>query len=284
MQHAGFERDYLLPKLTDNWAGFQRKFATYQDVTSYSCRLRKNLVGLYDFSPVFPEELASFWTEHSERATLPTALAMLGVETSKRDLVGRWKPDASDTYVRSYNGLVSQLQGLYGKAMRKPHRFKTLDEIDVAESADAWLRNRKTEIAEEERSELVSKLMLAMDSFASDGTWEHPAEQPPEGTEGDVLEEVQDEGHTEDTKTCRVSGFIVVTTAKNCKRLHKAVNGCWMARERIFKESVEFENRPQDSEYTHVCRVCWPKDKNADDSSGETSSDTSTSSSSSDSS
>ena len=283
-QHAGFERDYLLPKLTDNWAGFQRKFATYQDVTSYSCRLRKNLVGLYDFSPVFPEELASFWTEHSERATLPTALAMLGVETSKRDLVGRWKPDASDTYVRSYNGLVSQLQGLYGKAMRKPHRFKTLDEIDVAESADAWLRNRKTEIAEEERSELVSKLMLAMDSFASDGTWEHPAEQPPEGTEGDVLEEVQDEGHTEDTKTCRVSGFIVVTTAKNCKRLHKAVNGCWMARERIFKESVEFENRPQDSEYTHVCRVCWPKDKNADDSSGETSSDTSTSSSSSDSS
>ena len=119
-QHANFERDYLLPKFMENWAGFQMKYATYQDVSSYACHLRKILPSYYDFNAIFPEELASFWTEHSERATMPTALAMLGVETSKRDLVGRWKPEASDTYIRSYNGLVAQLQGLYGKAMRKP--------------------------------------------------------------------------------------------------------------------------------------------------------------------
>ena len=69
-----------------------------------SCLIRKRLISYYDFHAVFPEDLASFWTEHSERATLPTALAMLGVENKKRDLVGRWKPEASDIYVPSYNG------------------------------------------------------------------------------------------------------------------------------------------------------------------------------------
>ena len=220
------------------------KYATYQDVSSYACHLRKVLPSYYDFNAILPEELASFWTEHSERATMPTALAMLGVETSKRDLVGRWKPEASDTYIRSYNGLVAQLQGLYGKAMRKPDRFRILDEIDVAESADAWLRNRKTEIADAERAELVSQLMASMDSFAIHDEVELPLGEQGDTEHTEVLEEPLDDGATEDRKTSRTKGFIVVTTGKNCKRLHKASGGCWMARERIFKQSVEFEERP----------------------------------------
>ena len=283
-QHANFERDYLLPKFMENWAGFQMKYATYQDVSSYACHLRKILPSYYDFNAIFPEELASFWTEHSERATMPTALAMLGVETSKRDLVGRWKPEASDTYIRSYNGLVAQLQGLYGKAMRKPDRFRLLDEIDVAESADAWLRNRKTEIVDAERAELVSQLMASMDSFAIHDEVEVPLGEQCDTEQTEVLEEPLDDGATDDRKTSRTKGFIVVTTGKNCKRLHKASGGCWMARERIFKQSVEFEERPADTEFTHVCRVCWPKEKQDEESSGETSSDTGSSSSSSDSS
>jgi hypothetical protein len=77
--HANFEMDYLLPKLSEDWAGFQPKYATYQDVASYSCHLRKRLTSYYDFNAVIPEDLSSFWTEYSERAILPTALAMLGV-------------------------------------------------------------------------------------------------------------------------------------------------------------------------------------------------------------
>lgn len=166
-----------------------------------------------------------FLTEHSERATLPTALAMLGVENKKRDLVGRWKPEASDTYIRSYNGLVAQLQGKCGKAFRKPNRFRILDEIDIAESAEAWLRYRKTEIAEQERSDILQSLMAAMDSFAIQA---EPLTQ--QGHEDDVdqsepLEEVPDPEGSEEPKAKRQSGFIVVTTARNCKRLHKAAWG-----------------------------------------------------------
>ena len=39
-------------------------------------------------------------------------------------------------------------------------------EIDIAESAEAWLRYRKTEIAEQERDDILQSLMAAMDSFA----------------------------------------------------------------------------------------------------------------------
>ena len=251
-RHANFERDYLLPKLTEDWSGFQQKYATYQDVTAYSCHLRKRLTSYYDFNTILPEDLSSFWTEHSERATLPTALAMLGVENKKRDLVGRWKPEASDTYIRSYNGLVAQLQGKCGKAFRKPNRFRILDEIDIAESAEAWLRYRKTEIAEQERQDILQSLMAAMDSFAIQA---EPLTQQVHGDDmeqPETLEEIPDPEGSEEPKTKRQNGFIVVTTARNCKRLHKAAGGCWMAREKIFKDSQEFEDKPG-RDAVHTC-------------------------------
>eukprot|EP00435_Cladocopium_sp_Y103_P014586 s4203_g3.t1 len=206
---------------------------------------------------------------------------MLGVESTKRDLVGRWKPDASDTYVRSYNGLVAQLQAQYGKALRKPNRFRLLDEVDIAESADAWLRPRKTEVADEERDELVTAVMTSMDSFAANDINYVHEDSLDVHEDTEMVEETLNEEDKGENKTHRDSGFIVVTTAKNCKRLHKASGGCWMAREKIFKHAVEFQDRPSEAEYTHVCRICWPKERCEEDSSGETSSDTDSSSSSS---
>jgi hypothetical protein len=111
--HANFEMDYLLPKLSEDWAGFQPKYATYQDVASYSCHLRKRLTSYYDFNAVIPEDLSSFWTEYSELQFFQQLLQCWEC------LVGRWKPEASDTYIRSYNGLVAQLQAKCGKALQK---------------------------------------------------------------------------------------------------------------------------------------------------------------------
>lgn len=119
---------------------------------------------------------------------------------------------------------------------------------------------------------------LHYNSFAIHDEVELPLGEQGDTEHTEVLEEPLDDGATEDRKTSRTKGFIVVTTGKNCKRLHKASGGCWMARERIFKQSVEFEERPAGR------RVCWPKEKQDEESSGETSSDTGSSSSSSDSS
>ena len=54
-----------------------------------------------------PSTVQGYWTEHSERSVLPTALAILGVTDSEKDILGWWKPEGSDTYVRSYGGRVA---------------------------------------------------------------------------------------------------------------------------------------------------------------------------------
>ena len=45
-----------------------------------------------------------------------------------------------------------------------------------------------------------------------------------------------------------------------------------MGRRGIFKSSQEFATRPDGKQYTHVCRLCWPKGREADSqAAGETS-------------
>ena len=169
---ADFDRDYLIPQLDSDWNSFRKKAASYNDMSVYACGLRRALRSNITFEELISDDLASFWTEHSERATLPTGLAMIGVVKTDRDLVGRWKPDASDSYVRSYNGLVAKLQNKFANTCRREDRSKLLDEIDVLESAQAWLKARKVEISAGERQEIVSRLEDTLKEFSQpDEAW-----------------------------------------------------------------------------------------------------------------
>ena len=49
-----------------------------------------------------PLELQGYWTEHSERSVLPTALSLMDVPPQDKDLLGPWKPEGSDVYARSF--------------------------------------------------------------------------------------------------------------------------------------------------------------------------------------
>ena len=162
---ADFERDYLLPQFNTDWSGFKRKCASYADVTAYSSCLRKMIFRPTDGEMVIPEDLATFWTEHSERATLPTGLALLGLSSADRNMVGRWKPEASDTYVRAYNGLIAQFQSRFGLVLRCPDRSRRLDEVDIIESAAAWIRVRRTDIGHGEESYILGLLETSLDAF-----------------------------------------------------------------------------------------------------------------------
>ena len=44
-----------------------------------------------------------------------------------------------------------------------------------------------------------------------------------------------------------------------------------MGRRREFRNSQEFQGLPDKSEYTHVCRLCWPSGGEGAGSSGESS-------------
>ena len=91
---ATFSRDYLLPKLKPDFAVFEKKMAEYADVVAVSAATLQR-TGM-------PAIVQRFWTEHSDRSVLPTGLEVLGVSGPEKDLLGRWKPEGSDTYARSY--------------------------------------------------------------------------------------------------------------------------------------------------------------------------------------
>ena len=278
-RNADFDRDYLIPRFAEDWKGFRKKYATYADMTAYSTYLRKTLIRSSDWEMLIPEDLATFWTEHSERATFPTGIAMLGVQTTDRNLIGRWKPEASDTYIRSYNGLVANLQLKFAKALRKPDRMKILDEVDILESAGAWLRSRRTDIAKAECDCILFSLETSMTYYFDASVDPEPFETVPVELETLDLKEIRGQSDTQEQKIQRDAEYVVVHVNNRCKRLHKTKGGCWMAREKTFKTSDEYMEKPPDTSFTHVCRVCWPASKGEDDSTEDTSSSTSSSSS-----
>ena len=288
-KHAPFERDYLLPKLNDEWSAFRKVMASYNDISAYSSRVRRRLKRPGKDDCIIHPILASFWTEHSERATIPTGLALLRAQKEERDMLGRWKPDGSDTYIRMYNGVIARLQQQFAKSARGAERFKELDERDIIESAMSWLSERCENIPEEGIDRI---LQYFEDSLASPvfADWTEVGDTANDETSQDAaadasLEAVRntaDTGHV--TKEKRAHLFVVVNNGKKCKRLHKSQGGCWMGREMNFKSATEYLTMPEAGEYTHYCKVCWPKagpsSAASDSSSSSTSSSRSASSSS----
>lgn len=275
---AAFDRDYLLPKLNNNWTGFRRVMACYNDISSYSACLRRTVSRVGSMEPFAHPVLSAFWTEHSERATLPTGLGLLRTPKEERDMLGRWKPDGSDTYQRMYNGVVSRLQLQFGNAARRKDRTTVLDERDIVESAMSWVTDRCEQISDENVQKVLKHLQESLKWPPSAG-WE-PAEEDMDASglavvlQEDEIENANEGLHKKvERKEQRQPLFVVVNNGSKCKRLHKSRGGCWMGREMNFKSSVEYYALPSTEEFTHYCKVCWPKSGpvSADDSSSSSS-------------
>ena len=102
-QHASYKRDDLMPRLKSD-GGLEPKPASYADAMVATAGLL-GILGL-------PLQLQGYWTEHSERSVLPTALSLMDVPPQDKDLLGlgRWKPEGSDVYA---GGCVARLQALF---------------------------------------------------------------------------------------------------------------------------------------------------------------------------
>ena len=80
---------------------------------------------------LFPGALAAGWTNHLERATLTSALAAIGVPKDQRNLIGRWSPDGSDDYVRTYRAAVRDLVARFVGTVTAGHPHEAFDEEDA---------------------------------------------------------------------------------------------------------------------------------------------------------
>ena len=250
-------KDYLFPRLNNSWTGFQRKEASYQDMMTYSACLFARLTRSMNGRVLIPRVLVSFWTEHSERATLPTGLAFLETEKVKRDLLGRWRPDGSDSYQRSYNGVVARLQKKYATAARDVECQTILDEVDIVQAAEGWSRDRKSWMGEAAIQEALSHLNDSMIGEVLSF----------ELTDTEVQESFAEPLHVDEARGVkrqierveeRTEGYLIVNLSKKCRRLHKTgAGGCWMARQRQFKSSNEYHTMPSEDFFTHVCKFAF---------------------------
>ena len=125
-QHANYKRDYLMPRLKADGA-LEPKPAGYADAMVATAGLLATL-GL-------PLEVQGYWTEHSERSVLPTALSLQDIPPHDKDLLGRWKPEGSDVYARSFGGRVAGSKRYSQKSLK-------LDEREIAADLVPWLMER----------------------------------------------------------------------------------------------------------------------------------------------
>jgi len=198
--------------------------------------------------------LAEGWTNHSERATVVSALAALGVDKGRRNMLGRWSPDGSDDYVRTHRAIVRELLGKFMGPVVAGNSFEAYDEGEIVSEVSKRLKARDMDEIEVDSwaADFKGKAMVVSKAFGF--------MEPGSPTEVASLPSVElSPGEVEEDEP--TSKYVVsITRGGSCARLHKAM-GCWRARRLAFAkyELLDLDPPPQDS-YSDYCRTCWKRE------------------------
>ena len=146
-----FSRDYIIPMPSADLHGAVAQVPQYVDHATFSGALWTQLrrpawdytadgrIVFFKSRPRLFEPLAvSILTEHAERDVLPSFAAVLGIEKTERDYLGRWTPEQSNDYVRTACQVVCKVQRSIAEAFRSGHL--QIDESDLFEAMENKLR------------------------------------------------------------------------------------------------------------------------------------------------
>ena len=238
------------------------------------------------------------WTGHSERCTMPSLLASMGVPKAERDPLGRWSPSGSDDYVRTYRALIRDLMGRFRRAAALGQLAGFAEEEEAIEEARVFA-SRFAAYPEEEVTSAASRLLESSSAvFAALEGRLAPVESPTdeEGTEAAVkspdgwsafaaglaarskasqvrlgqpldpqvataaldLWECGEGPATEAPAYQPLAPYLVAVGKGNVRRLHRG-DGCWKAKALAFREYEILEDEPPSQDkYDQYCRKCWP--------------------------
>jgi hypothetical protein len=200
-----------------------------------------------------PFEMAIGWTGHSERSTLPSLYASMGVAKSERDPLGRWSPSGSDDYVRTYKVLVKTLALRLRSMIQKGETFEVADEEDAVAEVLVFIAAKGNEVSDKTRDEAAAFVKVAKTFYAAIARSPTGPEAPlPEVCHASLVEAEEDE---------EVAPFIIACSKRGASRcLHKG-GGCWRARGLVFLsfETCYVSPVPAPS-YKTYCRDCWPRE------------------------
>ena len=270
---APWERDYFFPRPAGGLTYFHQKAATSSDAAWVSAALMADLeVPLrsngkgpdWDLGgeKLCPNGMGHVWTGHAERCTLPSMLAVMGVAKDTRNILGRWRAEGSDEYVRSYKTIARSLATRIGEELLKPDSFKTLGEDEACEDVRRALLAK--EVPKEEAEVFTKHLEEQALAFCEKLAGNQPTQKAARDLDLE-LPEVEDDHESDAGGLERV---LVSTRRRNQGRTLHLEGGCYHARELLFTCYEVFDNKmAAEGLYTNVCGKCWPKGAAADEAS-----------------
>ena len=104
-------------------------------------------------------------------------------------MLGRWKPEGSDIYMRAYGGRVARLQAIYADAARSENREEELDEKEISARLGDWLRTGGK--LKETMADLLAQQLR--EDWASERIGENGHDTIAEDLEGEVGDEIPEE-------------------------------------------------------------------------------------------
>jgi len=284
---APWPRDHFLPRALSDLSGFSKKHAGTSDLAGmYTDALRQvgrptyrgGAWGAEGWQWV-PAEVVGAWTGHSERTTLSSALAALGVGKEARNPLGRWAPEGSDNYVRTYRSLVRRLISQFTTEVQTGHAHNSVDEDNTFLDVRRALLKKGASLTEGVLETFAADAKLVLGCFGKEaGETKGRPEREIKALAKNVDEGSGDEGA--DGTNENVTYYISTSHRGSVLTLHKR-DGCWRAAGQRFSIYEEIEgDAPDPTRYTAVCRMCWPKGQGVDGGSASEGSESSSSSSS----
>ena len=264
---------YMFPEGLFGGLGGGDRPMTYQEAVASSADVLESLES-EDGDKILPNGWSRFWTEHSERSTLVSGLAAIGIPKSDRDMLGRWQPEGSDQYIRTYNVAVKRMQMKFAEAARREDAYEVLDEGGIFEGVKDWLVEKWSV----EREKAVAAVDAWKKKWAKrfrrreeEGLEESGGISTPpfdelEGEElaGESAEESMPEDAPKRRKMmdgaeeAREGAYVIVYRRAGHGTLHRLdASGCWMARKRSFASSEIHQELPEPYLYSTRCKLCW---------------------------
>ena len=267
-------RDFLLPRPDKHLRGFRGSMVRYAEAMSMARALAKVSSvenGMLGQLLVTLQDTSGFWSEHSERVTIISWAAALGIDKEARKRWGRWQASTDEEYVKTSMTMVCEGQRQLAEKLRlNMHRVDEIEDDSVLLELAAWLSSRG--YAEEEVQLQVRRLMTrkgpkwrAVDGFGgrplsplrslsppatpTDPVSDHPGE--PERLAEEMKE---DGGGLEVTK----GTFVLSVVGRSKRRTLHQVGSCYRIPGVHYKEFlVVGDSRPTLELGEKLCTSCF---------------------------
>lgn len=226
--------------------------ANYALVSSFSKEIFRRLKEPDSRSTLLANGLEFFWSEHSERSMLPSALAARGVPKHVRDLLGRWAPDASDLYVRTYRAAISRVQSFLAETFRHPRRSELVDEDALCIDVMEWVASPRCQVpVQQEALQDTLKRLTAVLPMEGD------VPVPRWSSGGADLQEMEFQAQAQSAATRPTKKYFLHYT-KNRKSCRIHINGqCWWSKAEDLGDWSERDGL-DGLDVRFICRLCQP--------------------------